>query len=213
MSTEPFQNEDLPNPINPKELFTLSQNTRVSPHPSSKFSPGSSLSVNSAPSVSNPTPNHTQPDPPSPLQSTLTKKQGRGCFWSSLATHHSPLPHQHKRITANSLESCSYALLSCTTGVGVSQPSTFQPANLPTPRPQVLLPPTKQGAKMTPVSNLHRETSPLVPVSKQMRADTGHAIRRLSSPVANRSQHHRDRTRKKAWVHRSNVDLSAGWSG
>ena len=73
------------------------------------------------------------------------------------------------------------------------------------PYPPVLLHPSPQGAKMTSASTPHRETSPLLPVSKQVRADTGPGIRRLPYPVASRSQQHRDRTRKKAWVLRSNV--------
>jgi hypothetical protein len=116
-----FQNEDSHNPINPKDLFTLSQNTRVSPHPSSEISSRpSSLSPNSAPSVLEPTrtpwsgfsfsPRNLsalcvsalsfshrsafgpKPSvscfPSSPLQSTLTKKEGRAPL---LATHHSSL--------------------------------------------------------------------------------------------------------------------------
>jgi hypothetical protein len=51
-----------------------------------------------------------------------------------------------------------------------------------------------------------RETYPLPAVSKVVRADIGFGIRRLPRPVASRFQGQpRDRTRKKAWVHRSKV--------
>jgi hypothetical protein len=74
-----------------------------------------------------------------------------------------------------------------------------------TPPPPVLLHHPSQGAKMTSVSRLHRETSPLLPVSNEWRADIGSGIRRLPYPVASRSRQLRERTRKKAWVLRSNV--------
>jgi hypothetical protein len=50
-----------------------------------------------------------------------------------------------------------------------------------------------------------RETSPLLLVSNVTRADLGTGNALASSRVATRSQQPGDRTRKKAWVHRSEV--------
>jgi len=228
-----FQNEYSRTPFSPKDLFTLSQNTRVSPHPSPKASPRcSTLSADSAPfamkiwpttrrvilprmtalpifmfsgyspaagrTVSKRAGNHTPADPPSPLQSTPTKNRGGGGGPAK------------RFLIAGSHDESRASLLP---NVPTFQRSNDQPSNVPTPRPRVLLRHPPQGAKMTPINNLHRETSAPRPVSNTSRADTGHAIRRLSFPVASRSQQHRDRTRKKAWVQRSIVDPSAGWSG
>ncbi len=75
-------------------------------------------------------------------------------------------------------------------------------------RPLVLLRHPAQSARITLVAaNVATwETSPLPPVSKSRRADIGFGIRRLPYPVASRSRQFRDRTRKKAWLHRSKVE-------
>ncbi len=67
-----------------------------------------------------------------------------------------------------------------------------------------------QSARIGPVSAFFalaagRETSTVDPVSKERRADIGLGVRRPPDPVASRSREVRDRTRKKAWVHRSNA--------
>jgi hypothetical protein len=73
--------------------------------------------------------------------------------------------------------------------------------------PQVPLPRSRQSARITTVAAIaaRRETSPLPAVSNAVRADIGFGIRRLPFPVASRSRQDRDRTRKKAWVHRSKM--------
>ena len=73
--------------------------------------------------------------------------------------------------------------------------------------PVVLLLPPRQGGKMILVaqkSDLHRETSLLLPVSNCVRADIGSGKPRMPIPFASRSQLDWDRTGKKAWVQRSN---------
>ena len=72
----------------------------------------------------------------------------------------------------------------------------------------VLLRPGLQSARITIVTALAaaRETSPVRAVSKYVRADIGCGNARKSTPVASRSRQYRDRTRKKAWVHRSKVE-------
>ena len=85
--------------------------------------------------------------------------------------------------------------------------TTYQPGS-PSSGSQVLLRPLQQSARIGLVTALAatRETSPLRPVSKEVRADIGFGIRKLPYPVASRSRQLRDRTRKKAWVHRSKVE-------
>jgi hypothetical protein len=73
--------------------------------------------------------------------------------------------------------------------------------------PQVPLRHSRQSARITTVAAIAatRETSPPRSVSNVVRADIGFGIRRLPFPVASRSRQDRERTRKKAWVHRSIV--------
>lgn len=72
------------------------------------------------------------------------------------------------------------------------------------PTPLVPLRHRAQSARIRLVAfgSAARETSPLCPVSKLKRADIGFGGRRTPHPVASRFPS-RDRTRKKAWVHRS----------
>jgi|SRR5277367_719150 len=157
-----FQHEDSRNPLNPKDLFTLSQNTWVSPHPSPKISSRCfSLSVNSATSALKSTHNHTQPDPPSPLQSTLTENRGRGGGTAkrfSIADSRdeswlSPLPFTRpSRITSQRSATHTNArnpipfkrLLHSslhTPGVGYPNLQAFQLSDVPTPQPPSTLAP------------------------------------------------------------------------
>jgi hypothetical protein len=165
------------------------------------------------------------------IESYAYKKRGRGgaselsvppnrflLFPQRVNSPRTVKPVCHKRLSrgATRFPSCLYFAVPCK-----PQMVTFKGG---TANPGCVLPPVTtcessatgtavplrshlQSARITLGTALAaaRETSPLPPVSKLVRADIGFGRRRRPDPIASRSRQLRDRTRKKAWVHRSNV--------
>ncbi len=188
--TPKFANSSLPPP--PSTTFTATPLAAGNP----RLLPGFAVSVPTQPQTFNP-----QPHLHAPFRNTHPPS---GCQLSAVGSPATPL----------------FATLTKTLGVGqpilavsLSLPTEHgSPATLSLPTgPQVPLRPAPQSARITDDIALKRpgkhprSSRCLIRESGQRRWQ-----RRKPPPDASRSRQHRDRTRKKAWVQRSNAASERG---